>query len=85
MFASEEFCKKVFDAWLEEVTFSFHWHNSTLHDYLVWTKWAFRKSLKWLIFIKKYYPNIIINIDVVVNKININYLPDIIKYFMKLW
>lgn len=85
MFAIESFCKKVFDAWLEEVTFSFHWHNSTLHDYLVNTPWAFKKSLKWLIYIKKYYPNIIINIDIVVNKINVSYLPDIVKFFMKLW
>jgi MoaA/NifB/PqqE/SkfB family radical SAM enzyme len=85
MFAIESFCKKVFDAWLEEVTFSFHGHNAKLHDYLVDTKWAFMKSLKWLIYIKKYYPNIIINIDIVVNKINVDYLPDIVKFFMKLW
>ncbi len=84
MFFHESFCKKVFDAWLEEVTFSFHGHNSTLHDYLVATPWAFKKSLKWLIYLKKYYPNIIINIDIVVNKINVSYLPDIVKFFMKL-
>jgi MoaA/NifB/PqqE/SkfB family radical SAM enzyme len=39
MFVSEKFCKKVFNSWLEEVTFSFHWHNSILHDYLVATPW----------------------------------------------
>ena len=33
MFAFESFCKKVFDAWLQEVTFSFHGHNEKLHDY----------------------------------------------------
>lgn len=85
MFAWESFCKKVFIAWLEEVTFSFHWHNETLHDYLVATPGAFKKSLKWLIYIKKNYPNIIINIDIVVNKINVKFLPDIVKFFMKLW
>lgn len=85
MFALPSFCKKVFGAWLEEVTFSFHWHNSKLHDYLVDTPNAFNKSLKWLIYIKKYYPNIIINIDIVVNKINVAYLPDIVKIFMRLW
>jgi MoaA/NifB/PqqE/SkfB family radical SAM enzyme len=85
MFAIESFCKKVFDAWLQEVTFSFHGHNEKLHDYLVDTPWAFKKSLKWLIYIKKYYPEIIINIDIVVNKINVPYLPDIVKFFMKLW
>ena len=85
MFALKSFTDKVFDAGLEEVTFSFHGHNTKLHDYLVDTKWAFMKSLKWLIYIKKYYPNIIINIDIVVNKINIPYLPEIIKYFIKFW
>ena len=85
MFAIESFCNKVFWAWLEEVTFSFHWHNAKLHDYLVDTTWAFKKSLKWLIYIKKHYPKVIINIDIVVNKINISYLPDIVKFFMKLW
>lgn len=85
MFANENFCKKVFDAWLEEVTFSFHWHNSMLHDYLVAVPWAFKKSLKGLIYVKKYYKDIIINIDIVVNKINVRFLPDIVKFFMKLW
>lgn len=85
MFAIESFCKRVFEAWLEEVTFSFHWHNAMLHDYLVATPWAFKKSLKWLIYIKKYFPNIILNIDIVVNKVNVPYLPDIVKFFMKLW
>ncbi len=85
MFASDRFCQKVFEAWLEEVTFSFHWHNPKLHDYLVETPGAFNKSLKWLIYIKKFYPNIIINIDVVVNKVNVKYLPDIVKFFLRLW
>ncbi len=84
MFFSENFCKKVFDAWLDEVTFSFHGHNSTLHDYLVATPWAFKKSLKALIFIKKYYPHIIVNIDIVVNKFNVLYLDEIVKFFMKI-
>jgi MoaA/NifB/PqqE/SkfB family radical SAM enzyme len=85
MFESLEFCKKVFDAWLEEVTFSFHGHNSKLHDYLVATPWAFKKSLKGLLNIKKFFPQIIVNIDIVVNKINVSYLSDIVKFFMKLW
>lgn len=85
MFAIKSFTDKVFKAWLEEVTFSFHGHNSKLHDYLVDTKWAFMKSLKWLIYIKKNYPNIILNIDIVVNKINVPYLPEIVKFFIKFW
>lgn len=85
MFANETFCKKVFSAGLQEVTFSFHWHTSSLHDYLVATPWAFKKSLKALIYIKKNYPKVIVNIDIVVNKVNVDFLPDIVKFFMKLW
>lgn len=85
MFASQNFCKKVFDAGLQEVTFSFHGHTASLHDFLVDTPGAFKKSLKWLIYIKKYYPDIIINIDIVVNKVNVKFLPDIVKFYMKLW
>lgn len=84
MFAQESFCKKVFDAWLDEVTFSFHWHNPKLHDYLVATPGAFKKSLKWLLNVKKNYPHVIVNIDIVVNKINVRFLPDIVKFFMRL-
>ncbi|MDD3646538.1 MAG: radical SAM protein [Candidatus Gracilibacteria bacterium] len=84
MFEREDFCKKVFYAGLEEVTFSFHGHNAKLHDYLVDTPGAFKKSLKGLIFIKKNYPEVIVNIDIVVNKINVKFLPDIVKFFMKL-
>lgn len=85
MFSDEYFCDNVINAWLEEITFSFHWHNENLHDFLVWSKWAFKKSLKWLIYIKKTHPSIILNIDIVVNRINIKFLPDIIKFFIRLW
>ncbi len=85
MFANIFFCEKVFRSWLQEITFSFHGHNNFLHDYLVATPWAFKKSIQWLIYIKKNHPDIIINIDIVVNKINIAYLPNIVKFFIKLW
>lgn len=85
MFSIPKFCNKVFGAGLEEVTFSFHWHNADLHDYLVDVPWAFLKALKWLIYVKKHYPNVIVNIDIVVNKVNVSFLPNIVKFFMKLW
>jgi MoaA/NifB/PqqE/SkfB family radical SAM enzyme len=74
----------VFAAGLEEVTFSFHSHNAEIHDYLVATPGAFKKSLRGLIYIKKYFPHIIVNIDIVVNKINVDHLPDIVRFFKKL-
>ena len=85
MFWNLEFCKKIFSAGLEEVTFSFHSHNAEIHDYLVATPWAFKKSLRGLIYIKKYFPEVILNIDIVVNKINVDHLADIIRFFKKLW
>lgn len=85
MFSRPEFCKKVFDAWLDEVTFSLHWHTKELHDFLTGTPGSFDKALRGLIFIKKHYPKIIINIDVVVNKVNVDFLPKIIGFYMKLW
>jgi hypothetical protein len=41
--------------------------------------------LKGLLNIKKFFPKIIVNIDIVVNKVNVAYLPDIVRFFMKLW
>lgn len=85
MFGKFEFCQKVADAGLDEITFSFHGHTPALHNYLVDTPWAFEKSLKGLVYIKKYFPHIIVNIDIVVNKINVKFLPEIVKFFMRLW
>lgn len=85
MFSIEKFCQKVVQAGLDEVTFSFHGHTPKLHDYLVDVPWAFKKALKGLIYLKKYHPKIIINIDIVVNKVNVSFLPDIVKFFMRLW
>jgi len=85
MFRSTDFCKKVIAAWLEEITFSFHWHTPKLHDYLVDAPGSFSRALTGLINIKKYYPHVIVNIDIVVCKPNVKYLPDIIKFFMRLW
>lgn len=85
MFSRKEFCEKVISAWLDEVTFSLHGHSAKLHDYLTATPGSFEKALKWLIILKKFYPKVIINIDIVVCKVNVDYLPEIVKFYMKLW
>lgn len=85
MFRSVDFCKKVISAWLEEITFSFHGHNSKLHDYLVSAPWSFNRALTWLINVRKFFPHVIINIDIVVCKPNVKYLPEIVKFFMRFW
>ncbi len=84
-FESLDFCNIVINSWLDEITFSLHWHNSKLHDFLTWIPGSFKKALKWLINIKKYFPKIIVNIDIVLNKINIDFIPEMIKFYNKLW
>lgn len=84
IFADENFCKKVFDAGLDEVTFSLHGHTRELHDFLTGTPWSFNKAIRGLISIKKHYPHIIINVDIVVNKVNVDFLPKIVAFYMKL-
>lgn len=85
MFSLPKFCDKVIGLWLQEVTFSLHGHTAQLHDYLTATPWSFRKALKWLIYLRKYHPHVIINIDIVVNKINVDFLPRIVSFYMGLW
>lgn len=85
MFSRYEFCDRVVSSWLSEVTFSIHWHTPELHDYLTAAPWSFKKAIQGVIILKKYFPQVIINIDIVVNKVNIKYLPKMIKFFMRLW
>ncbi|MDD4530379.1 MAG: radical SAM protein [Candidatus Gracilibacteria bacterium] len=83
-FADLDFCKQVFEAGLNEVTFSIHGHNEALHDYLSGTPGVYKKAIQGILNIKKYFPKTILNMDIVVNKLNVAYLPDIIGHFMKL-
>lgn len=84
MFARREFCEKLVNAWLQEVTISTHGHHARLHDYLTATPWSFTKALRAILNFRKFFPQIIINIDIVVCKVNVDYLPDIVQFFMKL-
>ncbi len=84
MFSRLDFSKKVFEAGLDEVTFSLHGHTKELHDYLTDTPGSFDKAIRALLIIKKYFPHIIVSIDIVVNKVNVDFLPHIVKFFMKL-
>ncbi len=85
MFARIEFCEKVFVAGLDEVTFSIHGHTAELHDYLTAAPGSYNRAIRGLINVRKYFPEKIINIDIVVNKLNVDYLPQMIRFFMKLW
>jgi len=79
-----DFCKKAVDAWLTEITFSIHWYNSKTHDYITQTPWSFKKIIKAILNFKKHFPQIIVNADIVVNKVNITYAYKIIQLLKKL-
>lgn len=78
MFARKEFCDRVVSAGLDEVTFSLHGHTARLHDYLTATPGSFDKALRGLLYLRKFHPHIIINIDIVVCRVNVDFLPDIV-------
>lgn len=84
MFARKEFCDRVVSAGLDEVTFSLHGHTARLHDYLTATPGSFDKALRGLLYLRKFHPHIIINIDIVVCRVNVDFLPDIVWFFMRL-
>jgi len=79
--SDDDFFKAAEMAELNEITVSIHGHNSVIHDKLVGLKGAFIKVLKTLKNAKK-YPDLIISIDVCINKLNIRHLPEIIKTFI---
>lgn len=79
--SDQKFFDSAVKAGLNEVTVSIHGHTSILHDKLVGVKGAFVKALKTLRNSKK-YPNLIVSIDVCINKLNIRHLPEIIKTFI---
>ena len=84
MFSRLDFCQKVFEAWLDEVTFSIHGHNALLHDHLTGAPGSYERALRGLINIRKLFPKTILNIDIVVNKLNVVYLPQMVLFFMRL-
>lgn len=79
--SDEKFFDAAIKAGLSEVTISIHGHTSAIHDKLVGVKGAFVKALKTLKNSKK-YPNLIVSIDVCINKLNIKHLSEIIKIFI---
>jgi len=82
--ADLDFCKKAVNAWLTEITFSIHWYNSKTHDYITQTPWSFKKIIKAILNFRKFFPQIIVNADIVVSKININYAYKIVQLLKKL-
>lgn len=82
MFASKKFSDKIVEAGLDEVTFSIHGHNAELHDSLTNVKGSFIQAIKGLLYLRK-NTNLILNLDVCVNKLNYRFILDILKFFVE--
>jgi MoaA/NifB/PqqE/SkfB family radical SAM enzyme len=79
MFAYRRFADKVVEAGLNEATFSMHGHSAELHDRLVGVKGAFRQSL---LGMRNLLGRIVVNVDVVLSKVNIPHLKEILEFYM---
>jgi pyruvate-formate lyase-activating enzyme len=81
MFNYPDFLETAAKNGLDEITFSLHGHTAKLHDALVGTPGAFVEEtggLKAALADGRF----IINIDIVINKQNIRYLPEMLELFM---
>ncbi len=68
---------------LNEITFSLHGHTQNLHETQTQTKGSFKQSVVGLMNALK-FSNVIVNVDVVINKYNYKHLYEIINYFIHL-
>ena len=80
MFAYRSFAEQAVVAGLREATCSMHGHTPELHDRLVAVKGAFEQSLEGIAHLQDL--GAVVNVDVVINALNIQFLPDILGFFI---
>lgn len=83
MFAYRDFLELTVNAGVNEITFSIHGHNEELHDKQTQVKGSFNQSLTGLVNALK-IKDLIVNVDIVINKFNVKYLSDILNSFINL-
>lgn len=83
MFSSKTFFNDAVNAGLGEITFSIHGHKKEIHETLTNAEGSFKQTMTGLIRAVK-QPGLIVNIDIVLNRINVPYLPEMIGSFSKL-
>jgi MoaA/NifB/PqqE/SkfB family radical SAM enzyme len=81
MFAYPEFLDRAADNGLDEITFSLHGHTPKLHDALVGTPGAFEQEVAGLRAALA-SGRFIVNVDVVINKMNVKHLPEMLETFI---
>ena len=77
MLSKREFYASAVEAGLGEITYSLHGHTPELHDRLTGTPGAFNKLMKGMIRAIR-EGRIIVNIDVCINKQNVQYIDQIV-------
>ncbi len=82
MFAYGKFAKQAIANGLNEITISIHGHNQKLYEKLTNIPGSFKQLLAALNNLKQ-FPGLIINIDIVINKLNYKYIYEIIKFYSK--
>jgi len=83
MLAKNDFVSGLIDSGIDEITFSLHGHTARLHDKQTQIKGSFNESLLGLLNVLR-NRKIIVNIDIVINKINIKHLFEILTFFINL-
>ena len=81
MFAYRRFAERALREGLREATFSMHGHTPDLHDRLVGVPGAFAQSLAGM---RNLLGRVVVNVDVVLNKLNIPVLREILEFYMAL-
>jgi len=83
MFAYKKFARACAKAGLDEATVSMHGHTAKLHDKLTGTRGAFVTGIKGIQNLQR-TGRVVVNVDVVINKQNYRWLPEIIEYYYNL-
>lgn len=82
LFFYKEFLLRAVVNGLKETTFSLHSHSETLHERLTGVKGSFRQSMQGLRNAMG-IPGLIVNIDIVMNKLNYTHLRETLQYFIR--
>jgi len=80
MFAYRKFAAKAVEAGLNEATLSMHGHTPGIHDHLVGVEGAFRQGIQGMQNLLA--EGVVVSVDVVLNRINLEELPGILEFFM---
>ena len=83
MFMYKDFLMEGVRNGISEITFSIHGHTPEIHDRLTQIEGSFFQSILGLRNALK-VSNLIVSVDIVINKLNYKYLPEILNFFISL-